>query len=160
MPSPKVPLVIQVSYCISLVVDPIIPTKLTDVCGVCGFTGTSSSSLKTLFTIDNRISDSSSMQSSQSTLGHLVQSIFLAVPFLSSQMAPSVAFCHGEYGSVCLTWQPACHVLHLNSPIVCSFDPSIITWLGRPPGQTIRIMLHALGLLSSLGKPYTRSCNA
>ena len=116
--------------------------------------GTSPSNSKTLFTIDDQISVSSSIQSSQSTLGDSVRSIFLAVPFLSSRMAPSVAFCHGEYGSVCLTWQPACCVLCLNSPIVCTFDPSMIILFVTEFRQPIQVQIHLEmpGILVQLGR--------
>ena len=78
--------------------------------------GTSPLSSKILFAVHDHISISNSMQSSYSFLGELDLIIFLPEPFVSSLIAPSTAFCNGEYGSVCFTWQSACLALHLIHP--------------------------------------------
>ena len=94
--------------------------------------GTSPLSSNTLFAVHDLISISNSMQSSHSFLGESALIIFLPALFFSSLIVPSAVFCHGEYGSVCFTWQLACLAFHLNSPISCSLAPSIIRVLGTP----------------------------
>ena len=94
--------------------------------------GTSLLSSKTLFAVHDLISISNSIQSSHSFFGELALIIFLPGLFFSSLIVPSAALCHGEYGSVCLTWQSACLALCLKSPITCSLDPSITRVLGTP----------------------------
>ena len=88
--------------------------------------GTSPMSSETLFAVHDLISISNSMQSSHSFFGELALIIFLPALFFSSLIVPSGAFCHGEYGSVCLTWQSACLALCLNSPITRSQFRDII----------------------------------
>ena len=94
--------------------------------------GTSPLSSKTLFAVHDLISISHSMQSSHSFFGELDLIIFLPALFFSSLIVHYAAFCHGEYGSVCFTWQSACVVLCLNSPITSSYAPSITSVLGTP----------------------------
>ena len=77
-------------------------------------------------------SDSSTRQWSHKALGALEWDIFYSKPFLSSRIDPLAALDHGVYGSVILTCEPACQHLHLNSPSVCSLDPSIIIMAGTP----------------------------
>ena len=117
--------------------------------------GTSPLSSKTLFTVHDLISISNSMQSSYSFFGELALIIFLPVLFFSSLIVPSAAFCHGEYGSVCLTWQSACLAFCLNSPITCSLAPSIIRVLGTLLVQTRVIMSHVHCFSLPLDMPYT-----
>ena len=88
--------------------------------------------LKHIVCCHDLISISNSMQSSHSFLGQLALIIFLRALFFSSLIVPSAAFCNGEYGSVCFTWQSACLAFCLNSPITCSLAPSITMLLGTP----------------------------
>ena len=75
---------------------------------------------------------SNSMHSSHNFLGELVLIIFCPALFFSSLRVPSAAFCHGEYSSVCFTWQSACLAFCMNFPITCSLVPSITRVLGTP----------------------------
>ena len=61
------------------------------------------------------------------SLDQLSLSTFLQLPYCTF-----CCICHGEYGSVFLTWQSACLPLCLNSPITCSLDSSITRVLGTP----------------------------
>ena len=81
--------------------------------------------------------------------------IFLPALFFSSLTVPSAAFCHGEYGSVCLTWQSACLAFHLNSPITCSLAPSIIRVLGTPSCANKSDHVSCAYFSLPLGMPYT-----
>ena len=63
---------------------------------------------KTLLVVHDLISISNSKQSSHNFFGELDLIFFLPTPFFSSLMVVSAAICHGEYGSVCLTWHSAC----------------------------------------------------
>ena len=94
--------------------------------------GTSPLSSKTLFVVHDLISISNSKQSSHNFFGELDLILFLPRPFFSSLMALSAAFCHGEYDSVCFTWQSAYLASCLNSPITCSLSLSITRVLGTP----------------------------
>ena len=63
--------------------------------------------------------------------------IFLPAPRFSSLMAPSAAFCHGEYGSVCLKWHPISLAFFLNVPIACSLALSMTIVIGTPSRAAI-----------------------
>ena len=104
--------------------------------------GTSPFSSKTLFAVLDLISISNFMQSSHTFFGELDLIIFLPALFFSFLIVPSAAFCHGEYGSVCFTWQSACLAIFLNSPITCSLAPSITRVLGTSLVQTRVTMPH------------------
>ena len=117
--------------------------------------GTSPVSSKTVFVVHDLISISNSMESSHSFFGQLDLIIFLPAPFFSSLIVVSAAFCHGEYGSVCFTWQSACLALCLNSPITCSLAPSITRVLGPPLVQTRVTMSHVHRISLPLVMPYT-----
>ena len=94
--------------------------------------GTSPLCSNTMFAVDDLISISNSMQSSHSFFGELDLIIFLPALFFSSLIVPSAKFCHGDYGSVCFTWQSAYLAFCLNPPMTCSLAPSTIRELGTP----------------------------
>ena len=110
------PFVIRVCKSVVSEVYPVIPTK-SHKCVILAVSlfmtvlGTSPLSSKTAFAVYDHVSISNSKQSSHGFSGKLALIIFLPELFSSSPLVPSAAFCHGEYGSVRLTWQSACLAL-------------------------------------------------
>ena len=79
-----------------------------------------------------RIIAINSIQWSQSFFGEPVLIINRETPRLSSQIHPSAACIHGEYGSVCFKWQTASRHFCLKSPRICSQELSTVIEGGTP----------------------------